>query len=136
MQSKVDDLIRTMINSTGNSGSGNSKIDWEQYEIRTMTSAIKGLFRNFASPLMTFELHEKFLGNIIVYNLDDISFDSDCVKNQSMTMEARIDNLKQLVAQVPDKNQVLLKVLTQHLGKPLVLFLLRKRFISSQNRDT
>jgi hypothetical protein len=105
VQSKVDDLIRTMINSTGShnqSGTGNTKIEWEQYEIRTMTSAIKGLFRNFASPLMTFELHEKFL---------------DCVKNQSMTMEARIDNLKQLVDQLPDKNQVLLKILTQHLVK-------------------
>jgi hypothetical protein len=34
-----------------------------------------------------------------------------------MTMEARIDNLKQLVDQLPDKNQVLLKILTQHLGR-------------------
>jgi len=34
-----------------------------------------------------------------------------------MTLEQRIDNLKQLVQDLPDKNQQLLKVITQHLMK-------------------
>ena len=34
-----------------------------------------------------------------------------------MTLEQRIDNLKQLVQDLPDKNQQLLKVITQHLSK-------------------
>ena len=36
-----------------------------------------------------------------------------------MTLEQRIDNLKQLVQDLPDKNQQLLKVITQHLSKRL-----------------
>ena len=36
-----------------------------------------------------------------------------------MTLEQRIDNLKQLVQDLPDKNQQLLKVITQHLSKYL-----------------
>ena len=56
VQSKVDDLISIMINEH------TDPIDWDAYDLRTMTSAVKGLFRNFKEPLMTFELHERFLG--------------------------------------------------------------------------
>ena len=51
---------------------------------------------------MTFDLHESFL---------------DCVKNQSMSIDSRVDNLRQLVKSLPKENQVLLSHITQHLGK-------------------
>lgn len=94
VQSKVDELIAKLVS--------NNDIDWEVQDLRTITSAIKGLFRNFSKPLMTFDLHERFIG---------------CIKHQQMTLEQRIDNLKQLVQDLPDKNQQLLKVITQHLMK-------------------
>jgi hypothetical protein len=96
VQSKVDDLISIMINEH------TDPIDWDAYDLRTMTSAVKGLFRNFKEPLMTFELHESFL---------------DCVKNQSMSIDSRVDNLRHLVQSLPKENQVLLSHIAQHLVK-------------------
>jgi len=96
VQSKVDDLISILINEH------TDPIDWDAYDLRTMTSAVKGLFRNFKEPLMTFELHESFL---------------DCVKNQSMSIDSRVDNLRHLVQSLPKENQVLLSHIAQHLVK-------------------
>ena len=92
----MDDLISILINEH------TDPIDWDAYDLRTMTSAVKGLFRNFKEPLMTFELHESFL---------------DCVKNQSMSIDSRVDNLRHLVQSLPKENQVLLSHIAQHLVK-------------------
>ena len=58
VQSKVDELIAKLVS--------NNDIDWEVQDLRTITSAIKGLFRNFSKPLMTFDLHERFIGTCTV----------------------------------------------------------------------
>ena len=57
VQSKVDELIAKLVS--------NNDIDWEVQDLRTITSAIKGLFRNFSKPLMTFDLHERFIGSFL-----------------------------------------------------------------------
>ena len=62
---------------------------------------------------MTFDLHESFL---------------DCVKNQSMSIDSRVDNLRQLVKSLPKENQVLLSHITQHLGKTVSNSVLQKNF--------
>ena len=66
---------------------------------------------------MTFDLHESFL---------------DCVKNQSMSIDSRVDNLRQLVKSLPKENQVLLSHITQHLGKKMkkCIFNLFQNYIS------
>ena len=111
VQSKVDDLISIMINEH------TDPIDWDAYDLRTMTSAVKGLFRNFKEPLMTFELHERFLGKCFHFlKIRTVIFTTDCVKNQSMSIDSRVDNLRNLVKSLPKANQVLLSHITQHLG--------------------
>ena len=48
-----------------------------------------------------------------------MSFTLDCVKNQSMSIDSRVDNLRNLVKSLPKANQVLLSHITQHLGELL-----------------
>lgn len=54
VQSKVDGLMQRLIS--------NEHIEWTDFDIRTMTGAIKGLLRNFEEPILTFQHHHTLLG--------------------------------------------------------------------------
>lgn len=62
--SRVNKLIQSALNrhkSTTADSTGNRDFSTEDWEIRTVTSALKQFFRNLPEPLMTFRLHQAFI---------------------------------------------------------------------------
>ncbi|XP_071847649.1 rho GTPase-activating protein 26-like isoform X24 [Apostichopus japonicus] len=74
--------------------------DSGEWEIKTITSALKNYFRNLPEPLMTFDLHDSFIA---------------AAKHDSKTL--RINDIHALVHQIPEPNFEMLDMLISHLKK-------------------
>ncbi|CAH1267666.1 ARHGAP10 [Branchiostoma lanceolatum] len=74
------------------------KIDLDEYEIKTITSALKNYFRGLPEPLLTFKLHQEFI---------------NAAKQESRTL--RINDIHRLVHQLPESNFEMLDMLIGHL---------------------
>lgn len=64
--SRVNKLIQSALNrhkstNADSTTGGNRDFSTEDWEIRTVTSALKQFFRNLPEPLMTFRLHQAFI---------------------------------------------------------------------------
>ncbi|XP_077333135.1 rho GTPase-activating protein 10 isoform X2 [Lithobates pipiens] len=70
-----------------------------EWEVKTITSALKLYLRSLPEPLMTYELHEKFI------NLA-----------KSGSPESRVNAIHFLVYQLPEKNREMLDLLIKHLA--------------------
>ncbi|ESO08116.1 hypothetical protein HELRODRAFT_110355 [Helobdella robusta] len=71
--------------------------DWE---MKTITSALKNYFRALPEPLLTFKLHHKFI---------------KAAKQESKTL--RVNDIHELVHQLPESNFEMLELLIAHLKK-------------------
>ncbi|XP_078601942.1 rho GTPase-activating protein 26-like isoform X27 [Branchiostoma floridae x Branchiostoma japonicum] len=74
------------------------KVDLDEYEIKTITSALKNYFRGLPEPLLTFKLHQEFI---------------NAAKQESRTL--RINDIHRLVHQLPESNFEMLDMLIGHL---------------------
>ncbi|XP_032218129.1 rho GTPase-activating protein 26 isoform X1 [Nematostella vectensis] len=72
--------------------------DDSEYEVKTITSALKQHLRNMDPPLFTYEYHEDFL---------------DAVKQD--TYEKRVASLSKLVQLLPEENKKLIVMIMEHL---------------------
>ncbi|GBM17397.1 Rho GTPase-activating protein 26 [Araneus ventricosus] len=72
--------------------------DTDEWEIKTITSALKNYFRNLPEPLMTFRLHSAFINAAKLDNMDE-----------------RIEEIKSLVHKLPKPNYSMLQILIAHL---------------------
>ncbi|XP_074619725.1 rho GTPase-activating protein 26-like isoform X2 [Acropora palmata] len=71
-----------------------------EFEVKTITSALKQYLRNMPEPLFTYDYHEQFL---------------DAVKKE--TFEKRVDALTSLVASLPEDNRSLIRTVMKHLTR-------------------
>ncbi|XP_015777163.1 PREDICTED: rho GTPase-activating protein 10-like [Acropora digitifera] len=71
-----------------------------EFEVKTITSALKQYLRNMPEPLFTYDYHEQFL---------------DAVKKE--TFEKRVDALIYLVASLPEDNRSLIRTVMKHLTR-------------------
>ncbi|CAH3045582.1 unnamed protein product [Pocillopora meandrina] len=69
-----------------------------EWEVKTITSALKQYLRNMPEPLFTYNYHEQFL---------------EAVKKD--TFEKRVEALKCLVAELPEENRKLIRMIMKHL---------------------
>ncbi|KAF7492106.1 Oligophrenin-1 [Sarcoptes scabiei] len=74
--------------------------DSEEFEIKTITSALKSYLRQLSEPIMTFKLHNDF---VAAAKLENRAF--------------RIEKIHQLVHRLPAINFSILKILIEHLNK-------------------
>ncbi|XP_053438310.1 rho GTPase-activating protein 10 isoform X3 [Nycticebus coucang] len=72
-----------------------SSVDWE---VKTITSALKQYLRSLPEPLMTYELHGDFI-----------------VPVKSGSPESRVNAIHFLVHKLPEKNKEMLDILVKHL---------------------
>ncbi|KAG8197864.1 hypothetical protein JTE90_024263 [Oedothorax gibbosus] len=96
VSSKVNKLLQMALDRRKN-----EKInldDADEWEIKTITSALKNYFRNLPEPLMTFRLHSDFIKAAKLDNMDE-----------------RIDQIQSLVRKLPKPNYSMLQVLIAHL---------------------
>ncbi|XP_069834766.1 rho GTPase-activating protein 10 [Dendropsophus ebraccatus] len=70
-----------------------------EWEVKTITSALKLYLRSLPEPLMTYELHEQFINPA-----------------KSGSPESRVNAIHFLVYKLPEKNQEMLQLLIQHLA--------------------
>uniref|UniRef100_F6UY72 Uncharacterized protein n=1 Tax=Ciona intestinalis TaxID=7719 RepID=F6UY72_CIOIN len=96
--SKVDLLLNQAVSpATCDSVEYSNDSEWE---INTLTSALKSCFRNLPEPIMTFELHRDFINAAKLNNPDD-----------------RVTKVKELIHKLPKANQRVLSLLAPHLRK-------------------
>ncbi|KAK3100253.1 hypothetical protein FSP39_016959 [Pinctada imbricata] len=74
--------------------------DPNQFEIKTITSAVKNYLRSLPEPLMTFKLHKEFIA---------------AAKQESKTL--RVHDIHTLVHKLPEPNFEMLELLVEHLKK-------------------
>jgi hypothetical protein len=74
--------------------------DPQEWETKTITSALKSYLRNLPEPLMTYKYHNGFIA---------------AVKNE--TRQLRIHDVHTLVHRLPKTNFEVLKLLLKHLAK-------------------
>ncbi|XP_027266350.1 rho GTPase-activating protein 10 isoform X2 [Cricetulus griseus] len=72
-----------------------NSVDWE---VKTVTSALKQYLRSLPEPLMTYELHRDFI-----------------VPAKSGSPESRVNAIHFLVHKLPEKNKEMLDILVKHL---------------------
>lgn len=81
-----------------------NRVDFDEadseWEMKTITSALKNYFRSLPEPLMTFKLHQKLI---------------HAAKQESKTL--RINDIHELIHQLPEPNFEMLDVLIAHLKK-------------------
>jgi hypothetical protein len=94
VQSKVDILLRLLVDPK-------ERINWEEEDIRTMSSSIKAIFRNLREPILTYEHHNDLIG----------------LFKSTKTNDERVDYVKKIIEKLPQQNQVLLKMILHHLVK-------------------
>lgn len=97
--SKVQNLLLQCIDRKKISSIDLAEEDCE-WEVKTITSALKQYLRNMAEPLFTYDHHEQFL---------------DAVKKD--TFEKRVDALTSLVASLPEENRSLIRTIMRHLTR-------------------
>uniref|UniRef100_A0A8C0Q8B4 Rho GTPase activating protein 10 n=1 Tax=Canis lupus familiaris TaxID=9615 RepID=A0A8C0Q8B4_CANLF len=96
VSSKVQRLLSMLLDvKTCNEVDLENSIDWE---VKTITSALKQYLRSLPEPLMTYELHGDFI-----------------VPAKSGSPESRVNAIHFLVHKLPEKNKEMLDILVKHL---------------------
>ncbi|XP_051061889.1 rho GTPase-activating protein 10 isoform X4 [Phodopus roborovskii] len=96
VSSKVQRLLSMLMDAkTCNELDLENSVDWE---VKTVTSALKQYLRSLPEPLMTYELHRDFI-----------------VPAKSGTPESRVNAIHFLVHKLPEKNKEMLDILVKHL---------------------
>ncbi|XP_007951998.1 rho GTPase-activating protein 10 [Orycteropus afer afer] len=96
VSSKVQRLLSMLMDvKTCNEVDLENSIDWE---VKTITSALKQYLRSLPEPLMTYELHGDFI-----------------VPAKSGSPESRVNAVHFLVHKLPEKNKEMLDILVKHL---------------------
>ncbi|MGH0120185.1 UNVERIFIED_CONTAM: hypothetical protein FKN15_065946 [Acipenser sinensis] len=72
----------------------------DEWDIKTVTSALKQYLRSLPEPLMTYELYKEFI-----------------VPAKCSTPESRVDAIHYLVYKLPEKNREMLGMIMKHLAK-------------------
>ncbi|NWQ70428.1 RHG10 protein, partial [Neopipo cinnamomea] len=97
VSSKVQRLLSLLMDAkTCNEVDLENSVDWE---IKTITSAMKQYLRSLPEPLMTYELHGEFI-----------------VPAKSGSPESRVNAVHFLVHKLPEKNKEMLEILVKHLA--------------------
>uniref|UniRef100_A0A8C3U7C4 Rho GTPase-activating protein 10 n=1 Tax=Catharus ustulatus TaxID=91951 RepID=A0A8C3U7C4_CATUS len=97
VSSKVQRLLSLLMDSkTCNEVDLENSVDWE---VKTITSAMKQYLRSLPEPLMTYELHGDFI-----------------VPAKSGSPESRVSAVHFLVHKLPEKNREMLEILVKHLA--------------------
>ncbi|KAK9700493.1 BAR domain [Popillia japonica] len=97
--SKVTKLLNTGLDRRKNEKLTNLD-DSQEWETKTITSALKSYLRNLPEPLMTYRYHNGFIA---------------AVKNDSRQM--RVNDVHALVYRIPKLNFDILKILVKHLTR-------------------
>uniref|UniRef100_A0A8C0LN23 Rho GTPase activating protein 10 n=1 Tax=Canis lupus dingo TaxID=286419 RepID=A0A8C0LN23_CANLU len=96
VSSKVQRLLSMLLDvKTCNEVDLENSIEWE---VKTITSALKQYLRSLPEPLMTYELHGDFI-----------------VPAKSGSPESRVNAIHFLVHKLPEKNKEMLDILVKHL---------------------
>ncbi|XP_040823221.1 rho GTPase-activating protein 10 isoform X2 [Ochotona curzoniae] len=96
VSSKVQRLLSMLMDAkTCNELDLENSVDWE---VKTITSALKQYLRSLPEPLMTYELHGDFI-----------------VPAKSGSPESRVNAIHFLVHKLPEKNKEMLDILVKHL---------------------
>ncbi|XP_053757175.1 rho GTPase-activating protein 10 isoform X1 [Panthera pardus] len=96
VSSKVQRLLSMLMDvKTCNEVDLENSVDWE---VKTITSALKQYLRSLPEPLMTYELHGDFI-----------------VPAKSGSPESRVNAIHFLVHKLPEKNKEMLDILVKHL---------------------
>ncbi|NXH21384.1 RHG10 protein, partial [Bucco capensis] len=97
VSSKVQRLLTLLMDAkTCNEVDLENSVDWE---VKTITSALKQYLRSLPEPLMTYELHGEFIGPA-----------------KSGSPESRVSAIHFLVHKLPEKNKEMLEILVKHLA--------------------
>ncbi|XP_035403848.1 rho GTPase-activating protein 10 isoform X2 [Cygnus atratus] len=97
VSSKVQRLLTLLMDAkTCNEVDLENSVDWE---VKTITSAMKQYLRNLPEPLMTYELHGEFI-----------------IPAKSGSPESRVNAVHFLVHKLPEKNKEMLDILVKHLA--------------------
>ncbi|NXO28230.1 RHG10 protein, partial [Cisticola juncidis] len=97
VSSKVQRLLSLLMDSkTCNEVDLENSVDWE---VKTITSALKQYLRSLPEPLMTYELHGEFI-----------------IPAKSGSPESRVNAVHFLVHKLPEKNKEMLEILVKHLS--------------------
>ncbi|XP_030047522.1 rho GTPase-activating protein 10 [Microcaecilia unicolor] len=95
VSSKVQRLLSLLMDKTEDTDLEGS-VEWE---VKTITSALKQYLRSLPEPLMTYELHGEFI-----------------VPAKCGSPESRVNAIHYLVHKLPEKNRDMLGMLVQHLS--------------------
>ncbi|XP_049626151.1 rho GTPase-activating protein 10 [Suncus etruscus] len=96
VSSKVQRLLSMLMDvKTCNEVDLENSVDWE---VKTITSALKQYLRSLPEPLMTYELHGDFI-----------------IPAKSGSPESRVNAIHFLVHKLPEKNKEMLDILVKHL---------------------
>ncbi|XP_065261628.1 rho GTPase-activating protein 10 [Emys orbicularis] len=97
VSSKVQRLLSLLIDAkTCSEIDLENSVDWE---VKTITSAMKQYLRSLPEPLMTYELHREFI-----------------IPAKSGSPESRVNAIHFLVHKLPEKNREMLDMLVKHLA--------------------
>ncbi|XP_065453862.1 rho GTPase-activating protein 10 isoform X8 [Chrysemys picta bellii] len=97
VSSKVQRLLSLLIDAkTCSEIDLENSVDWE---VKTITSAMKQYLRSLPEPLMTYELHREFI-----------------IPAKSGSPETRVNAIHFLVHKLPEKNKEMLDILVKHLA--------------------
>ncbi|XP_051475926.1 rho GTPase-activating protein 10 isoform X2 [Apus apus] len=97
VSSKVQRLLSLLMDAkTCNEVDLENSTDWE---VKTITSAMKQYLRSLPEPLMTYELHGEFI-----------------IPAKSGSPESRVNAVHFLVHKLPEKNKEMLEILVKHLA--------------------
>ncbi|NXN28183.1 RHG10 protein, partial [Nycticryphes semicollaris] len=97
VSSKVQRLLSLLMDAkTCNEVDLENSVDWE---VKTITSAMKQYLRSLPEPLMTYGLHGEFI-----------------VPAKSGSPESRVNAVHFLVHKLPEKNKEMLEILVKHLA--------------------
>lgn len=99
-----------------------------EFETKTITSALKGYLRNLTEPIMTFDLHNAFISAASMHFKFSILFCYFILKLKYFILElenraSRTEKIHQLLHQLPPINFKVLNILIEHLHKFVKLFL-------------
>ncbi|NP_001038715.1 rho GTPase-activating protein 10 [Danio rerio] len=96
VSSKVQKLLSLMIDEKSSDIDLSANEDWD---VKTITSALKLYLRSLPEPLMTYELYKEFI-----------------VPAKSASPESRVQAIHCLVHKLPEKNRLVLSLVTKHLA--------------------
>ncbi|XP_077597291.1 rho GTPase-activating protein 42 isoform X2 [Stigmatopora nigra] len=94
VNSKVQRLMTSVFSSTSAS---DVRLDADTWDNKTITSGLKNYFRCLAEPVLTYRLHKEF------------------IKAAKYDDQYRLKAIHALVHKLPEKNRIMLDILTNHL---------------------